>query len=108
MGKLGGVFMTTRRLAEAEEIFRESLNRRKKLVDDFPDRPHPRFVLGWGYQDLADLQVRTNRLEEAAECYRQAGEIRAKLAADFPGVRGYQDLLANNYNHLAKVYHGMD
>jgi tetratricopeptide (TPR) repeat protein len=108
LGHLGGILMDIGNLPEAERMFRESLDRRKKLVDDFPGQTYPRYCLGWGYQDLATLQARTHRLEAAAENYRQAAEIRAKLAADFPGIRKYQTNLAINYGALAMVWCQMD
>jgi tetratricopeptide (TPR) repeat protein len=128
LGQLGCVIKDTGRMQEAGEIWYESLERRKKLVADFPGLPQPRYCLGYGYKDLAQWQwapgltpwgVRytgaasqngaahwqwdARRLHEASESYRQAVVVQARLASDFPGVSLYRTDLGRSYYELALV-----
>jgi serine/threonine protein kinase/Flp pilus assembly protein TadD len=103
LGKLAWIWMETGRMQEAGQLFHESLDLRKKLVHDFPGLPYPRLCLGWGYENLAQWQMRNHRLEEAAQTCRQGLDVRAKLAADFAGVRVYREHLAVSYRDLAWV-----
>jgi tetratricopeptide (TPR) repeat protein len=105
LGMLGGTLMDAGKLQEAEACFRESLKRRRKLVDDFPGRRYPRALLGWGHHDLGTFLANVQRFEEASESFRQAIEVRANLVAVFPGVRGYRINLGHTYAWLADVTH---
>jgi serine/threonine protein kinase/tetratricopeptide (TPR) repeat protein len=103
LGRMGGVFMDTERLQEAEQIFRKSLERRQQLVLDFPGSPQPRFCLGFGYQDLAIFQATIGARQDAEQNFRQAVDVSRKLATDFPGVRPYRNQLYASYNALVHV-----
>jgi serine/threonine protein kinase len=106
MGRLGGVLIG--RLPEAERIFRQSLDRRKQLVADFPGEPSARICLACGYQDLAAIQATTGKKDDASKSLHPAVEIAAKLVAAFPSAREYQVNLADSYGRLAKVCYEMD
>jgi eukaryotic-like serine/threonine-protein kinase len=85
-------------VAEAERVYRQALDIRKKLLAKAPTRQANRFTISWDQQRLAWLLQANGRLAEAEELYRQSIVGCEKVVADFPTRLNYRSALG--YWHL--------
>jgi tetratricopeptide (TPR) repeat protein len=103
--KLGLVLKYTsyqdpRRMKQAEDATRRSVDLLRKLVKDQPGKPYYRWELGISLNNWASLLWNVNRLKEAEQAYREALAHNQGLAADFPTAPGYRRDLAMVHNNL--------
>jgi tetratricopeptide (TPR) repeat protein len=80
-------------VVEAERVYRQALDTRKKLLAKAPTRQANRFTISWDQQRLAWLLQANGRLAEAEELYRQSIVVCEKVVADFPTRLNYRSAL---------------
>jgi tetratricopeptide (TPR) repeat protein len=79
--------------AEAEKAYRQAIELREKLADDFPKAPDHRREIAGHYDDLGNLLDATGQNAEAEQIYRRSVAVREQLAKDSPGeARDRRDL----------------
>ncbi|HMC65906.1 MAG TPA: tetratricopeptide repeat protein [Gemmataceae bacterium] len=94
---LGNLLRDTRRFQDAEKIYKEGLDLRKKLVSEQHSVPECQSDLADSYSTLCVLFQRWGRLADAEAHLNQALEIRERLATERPAVPAYQSKLTAAY-----------
>src|SRR5262249_2995522 len=91
---LGDVFLTTGRLPEAEEAYRQALKYAEELAAPWPPGHRGQYSLALLRRGLAGVLAATQRPQEAEEHLRRAIPIYDKLATDYQGSPNYRHHLA--------------
>ncbi len=92
---------------QAEQVYRQALERLQQLAAEFPNNPDYRRGLGSNHNELGVLLGAVGRRQEAEQAFRQSLDIAEKLEAEFPGSPDYQFDLANTHNNLAVFLRGI-
>jgi len=100
LNNLGLLYSDTTRLTEAEKVYAEALEIRRKLAATNPDAYLPDVAMT--LNNLGTLYSDTTRLTEAEKVYAEALEIRRKLAATNPDA--YLPDVAMTLNNLGVLY----
>ena len=90
----------TRRIDEAETLYRRAIALRERLVADFPSTPRYRQSLARNLAGLASLLGTTDRYREAEQPLRRALSIEDELAAEHPKIPDYRKEAADFLNNL--------
>ncbi|MCI0357784.1 MAG: tetratricopeptide repeat protein, partial [Planctomycetaceae bacterium] len=90
---LAEVFKATKRIAQAEDAYRQALKHAEKMARESPSADWVQAALTVDLRGLASVVAADGRLEEAGELQRRAILILDKLATDFP-YSLYRDALA--------------
>ncbi|MFL5241267.1 MAG: protein kinase domain-containing protein, partial [Gemmataceae bacterium] len=94
-GELGGLFMATGRLPQAEEAFRQAVTYVEQLAAEHPSANWVQFNLATYKRSWAGVISANQRPGEAEEIQRSAVLTLEKLASDFPNSPAYRRGLAD-------------
>jgi tetratricopeptide (TPR) repeat protein len=100
---LGDVFLTTGRLPEAEEAYRQALKYAEELAASWPPGHRGQYPVALLHRGLAGVLAATQRPREAEEHLRRAIPIYDKLATDYQGSPHYRHELASAHVEHAGV-----
>jgi serine/threonine protein kinase/tetratricopeptide (TPR) repeat protein len=100
---LGVALAEQKRWDEAEKAFRQSLDFRKNLAEDFPQVLEYRQLLANGYGDLGRFLGLQGKYAAEVEAYRQALELRKKIVAQAGPAPRNRLQLAWAYQNLGYV-----
>ncbi len=101
---LGKAYQSNNR-PEADNAFRQSIQRYEALVKDFPDAPVYRQELGSVYRNLGFVLISNNRIDDAIEAFRQSTAHFERLVAENAAVSAYSVDLSTSLRFLGDLLH---
>jgi len=97
----GILYVSWRRLADAEDAYREAVQVREKLAQSSQGKPESLDNLSWSYNNLSNLYEETGRPELAEATREKALATRERLVRENPHVSNYAVGLAVSYGARA-------
>jgi tetratricopeptide (TPR) repeat protein len=101
--KLADLALAAGRSADAESLYRQSLQVRQELADAEPGNTTYRRDLSVSFERLADLALAAGRSADAESLYRQSLQVAQELADAEPGNTTYRRDLSVSFERLADL-----
>lgn len=93
-----------KRYEDAEKLFREAIDIRKKCQRDFPQHELNQFELATLHFRLSSALRAQSKLKEAEDTYLEGLLHNERLIVDFPKVTQHREQYASRLQTLAKLY----
>ncbi len=107
LDRAGRGLMQRGRSKEAEEVLREALDIRERLVRQEPERADYLRDLSVSYERLGDLMSGLGAGEEARQFFQKALDIRERLVRQEPERADYLRDLSVSYNKMGDLMRGL-